>query len=122
MNEKRVLDPCCGSKMFWFDKNNADVEFCDIRTVEREKIWESKDGKREVFITVAPDAQQWIPCSERLPKNEEYVWAVYKNSLFPNGKSHHKTLKYDGEMWIDENGYRYLPANVTHWKHRDPLP
>lgn len=28
---KRVLDPCCGSKMFWFDKNNPDVEFCDIR-------------------------------------------------------------------------------------------
>lgn len=66
--------------------------------------------------------QQWTPCGEELPKNEEYVWAVYKNSLFPNGKSHHKTLKYDGEMWIDENGYRYLTANVTHWKYRDPLP
>lgn len=31
---KRVLDPCCGSRMFWFDKNNPDVEFCDIREFE----------------------------------------------------------------------------------------
>lgn len=28
---KRILDACCGSKMFWFDKNNPDVDFCDVR-------------------------------------------------------------------------------------------
>lgn len=28
---KRILDACCGSRMFWFDKNNPDVDFCDIR-------------------------------------------------------------------------------------------
>ena len=28
---KRVLDPCCGARMFWFDKHNPDVEFCDNR-------------------------------------------------------------------------------------------
>jgi len=26
-----ILDPCCGSKMFWFDKDNTDVIFGDIR-------------------------------------------------------------------------------------------
>lgn len=26
-----ILDPCCGSRMFWFDKNNPDVVFGDIR-------------------------------------------------------------------------------------------
>lgn len=30
MNEL-VLDACCGSKMFWFDKDNQDVLFCDQR-------------------------------------------------------------------------------------------
>ncbi len=34
MSNKRILDPCCGSRMFWFDKNNPDVEFCDIRKYE----------------------------------------------------------------------------------------
>lgn len=28
---KRILDACCGSKMFWFDKDNEDVLFMDIR-------------------------------------------------------------------------------------------
>ena len=27
-----ILDVCCGSKMFWFDKANKDVLFGDIRT------------------------------------------------------------------------------------------
>ncbi|CDG98917.1 DNA N-4 cytosine methyltransferase M.NgoMXV (modular protein) [Xenorhabdus bovienii str. puntauvense] len=26
-----ILDMCCGSRMFWFDRNNANVIFCDIR-------------------------------------------------------------------------------------------
>lgn len=30
-NKKRILDPCCGSRMFWFDKHNKDVVFCDKR-------------------------------------------------------------------------------------------
>lgn len=28
---KKIIDVCCGGRMFWFDKNNPDVEFCDIR-------------------------------------------------------------------------------------------
>lgn len=30
-NNKQILDACCGSRMFWFDKNNPDVVFADIR-------------------------------------------------------------------------------------------
>lgn len=29
--EKKVLDACCGSRMFWFNKTNPDVLFADIR-------------------------------------------------------------------------------------------
>lgn len=29
---KRVLDPCCGSRMMWFDRQNPDVVFGDRRT------------------------------------------------------------------------------------------
>lgn len=32
MNPKeRILDPCCGSRMMWFDKENQDALFGDIR-------------------------------------------------------------------------------------------
>lgn len=35
MNQgKKILDACCGSRMFWFDKTNPDVLFADIRTEE----------------------------------------------------------------------------------------
>jgi hypothetical protein len=30
----RILDACCGSRMFWFDKTNPDVLFADIRNEE----------------------------------------------------------------------------------------
>lgn len=29
--KKPIIDVCCGSRMFWFDKDNPNVEFCDIR-------------------------------------------------------------------------------------------
>lgn len=28
---KKILDACCGSRMFWFNKTNPDVLFADIR-------------------------------------------------------------------------------------------
>lgn len=31
---KRILDACCGSKMFWFDNDREDTMYCDIRTEE----------------------------------------------------------------------------------------
>lgn len=32
MKPKKVLDVCCGSRMFYFKKENEDVAFMDIRT------------------------------------------------------------------------------------------
>lgn len=32
MQEKLILDACCGSRMFWFDKKNPNVTFSDIRS------------------------------------------------------------------------------------------
>ena len=46
---KRILDACCGSRMFWFDKKNPDVEFCDIRTLERTEYYPGR------FIEITPD-------------------------------------------------------------------
>lgn len=46
---KRVLDVACGSRMFWFDKKNPDVEFCDKRVVERQEYYPGR------FIEIKPD-------------------------------------------------------------------
>ena len=31
---KRILDVCCGSKMFWFQKNRDDTVYMDNREIE----------------------------------------------------------------------------------------
>lgn len=33
-NDKYILDACCGSRMFWFDKSNKNTVFMDNRTLE----------------------------------------------------------------------------------------
>lgn len=53
VESKRVLDPCCGSRMMWLDKKNPDVLFGDMR---RETITVSdqshgrKGGTRTIQI------------------------------------------------------------------------
>lgn len=49
MSKKRILDVACGSKMFWFDKNNPDVEFCDNRTIPYREYYKNR------YIEVSPD-------------------------------------------------------------------
>lgn len=46
---KRIIDVACGGKMFWFDKNNPDVEFCDKRTLERQEYYP------KCYIEISPD-------------------------------------------------------------------
>ena len=50
-----VLDPCCGSRMFWFDKADERVTFGDVRseTVVVTDRSHRADGTRT--LTIAPD-------------------------------------------------------------------
>lgn len=50
---KKILDACCGGRMFWFNKTNPDVLFIDKRTMKRQVIWERGTEKR--FFEVSPD-------------------------------------------------------------------
>lgn len=45
---KKILDACCESRMFWFDKNNPDVLFADNRELETTLC----DGRK---LIIAPD-------------------------------------------------------------------
>lgn len=48
--DKIILDACCGSRMFWFDKYNPKVLFADIRNEEHELC----DGRK---LEIKPDMQ-----------------------------------------------------------------
>ena len=67
MRNTPILDACCGSKMFWFDKTNPAVTFCDIRSVENHEYYPGR------FLEVKPDVQ----CDFRhLPFADESFWHV----------------------------------------------
>ena len=48
LDNKHILDMCCGSRMFWFDKTNPAVVFADIREEEKTLC----DGQQ---LSVKPD-------------------------------------------------------------------
>jgi len=45
---KKILDACCGSRMFWFDKENPDVIFTDNRELDTKLC----DGRK---LEISPD-------------------------------------------------------------------
>lgn len=49
INNKLILDACCGSKMMWFDKNNPLALYNDIRQESHELC----DGR---YLEIKPDA------------------------------------------------------------------
>ncbi len=54
--EKQVLDPCCGCKMFWFDKNDNRVVFSDVRKGNFDVSHYKKNvGKKEIDPDVIQD-------------------------------------------------------------------
>lgn len=51
-----ILDACCGSKMFWFDKENPQVTFMDKREANYSLgTYPTKNGDKERLLTVSPD-------------------------------------------------------------------
>lgn len=50
MFDKSILDACCGSRMFWFDKEHPDVLFADIRDEDHVLC----DGRE---LEIKPDIQ-----------------------------------------------------------------
>jgi len=86
LTNKPILDACCGGRMFWFNKNNPHVLYCDNRQVD-EKL---EDGH---MFRVAPD----ILCDFRfLP----FADKTFKHVVFDpphmlyTGRGKNLTLKY----------------------------
>jgi 23S rRNA G2069 N7-methylase RlmK/C1962 C5-methylase RlmI len=92
---KRILDACCGSRMFWFDKNNQDVVFMDKRKVNTTL----SDGRQ---LVVNPDI---IGDFKKIPfKSNRFNLVVFDPPhLLHAGKNSWLALKYGviEENWQD---------------------
>ena len=63
-----------------------------------------------------PSAQQWIPCSERMP--EEYVSVLCYQPIYEGNNIWIGYLNADG-FWVDSDGLEKLTNPATAWM---PLP
>jgi SAM-dependent methyltransferase len=92
---KQILDMCCGSKMFWFDRNDNRVVFCDIRTEDTSLC----DGRA---FKVDPDV---IADFRSLPfSDEEFSLVVFDPPhLHTAGDSSWLKMKYGK---LDKSTYR----------------
>lgn len=107
--DKKILDVACGGRMFYFDKSDRRVLFCDNRTVETELC----DGRKfsvkpdiqcdftnlpfddEVFRMVVFDPPHLLKCKCRGISDVEY--GTLKNKVVPTG---YQQIKY-GALYQD---------------------
>ncbi|MEG2182930.1 MAG: SAM-dependent methyltransferase [Oscillospiraceae bacterium] len=99
--DKKVLDVACGSKMFYFDKNDQRVLFCDNRTVDTTLC----DGRKFV---VAPD----VECDfTNLPfQDGGYRMVVFDppHLLYNTGKSKMADVYGSLNQRAEPTGYQHI--------------
>lgn len=71
---KRILDPCCGPRSWWFDRQHADVVFGDVRS-EVVEVTDRSHGKAEGkrSLQIRPDC---LMDFRKLPFLDETFWLV----------------------------------------------
>ena len=97
----KVLDACCGSRMFWFDKEFEDAVFMDERTLETTLC----DGRS---LNVNPDV---IGDFRNMPFEDESFYLVIFDPphLLHAGETSFLKLKYG----VLEECWRVLKPNGT---------
>lgn len=91
-DQKEVLDPCCGSRMFWFDRSDPRAVFGDIRR-ETHTLKDSSSGGGSRELIVDPDT---IMDFRNLPFSEESFSLVVFDPphLVQNGSNGWLAKKY----------------------------
>lgn len=115
----RILDPCCGSRMFWFDRDDRRAMFGDIRH-ETHTLADlsSKGGSRRLVI--APDAVMDFRALP-FPDNRFHLVVFDPPHLIRNGRTGWLAKKYGklGNDWREDiragfaECFRVLRANGT---------
>jgi len=100
-SSKTILDVCCGSKMFYFDKDDERVLFCDNRTVNTTLC----DGRKFVVL---PD----IECDfTRLPfENDHFQMVVFDppHLVYNTGKSKMADIYESLNKKAQPKGYQHI--------------
>ena len=113
LNNQPILDVCCGGKMFYYDKNDERVLFCDERYFEKKFAWKT-------LFEVKPDL---IVDFKALPfKDKSFhlvifdpphmIWGSEKSFMVQKYGKLNKNYKEELKRGFDEC-YRVLKDNGT---------
>jgi SAM-dependent methyltransferase len=114
-----VLDPCCGSRMFWFDRDDDRAVFGDIRREEHTLADASSPGGSRRLV-IDPDQQMDFRAMP-FPDGHFHLVVFDPPHLVQNGKTGWLAKKYGklGEDWRDDiragfsECFRVLKPNGT---------
>ena len=125
----KILDACCGSRMFWFDKKNPEVVFMD----NREEVCELCDGR---MLRVEPDILadfRHIPYKDssfklvvfdppHLIRAGENSWLAKKYGVLPKDWESYLKEGFDECMRVlEDNGVLVFKWNEDQIKTKDLL-
>jgi SAM-dependent methyltransferase len=126
-----VIDICCGSRMFWFDRSNPDVIFCDNRRENHDLQDSSSTGGSRTLI-INPDLQADFAALP-FPDNSFALVVFDPPHLIRNGRKSWLAKKY-GKLGTDwrkdlksgfEEGFRVLKPDgilIFKWnEHEIPV-
>lgn len=128
MNDFEILDACCGSRMFWFDKNDPRVIFADKRR-EEHTLKDSSDKRGERSLYIDPDVLSDFT-QMTFPDGSFSLVVFDPPHLVRAGKTGWLAKKYGvlGDDWKNEIAagfkecFRVLKPNGTlifKWNERD---
>lgn len=89
----------------------ADLIDRDALIAEYDRVHIGAPGGARKLMVDAPAVNRWIPCSERLPSEFNYVLCSGRDGI--------GVRRYIGSKWLDENAIAYSTNEITHWM---PLP
>ena len=94
MKKTPILDVCCGGKMFYFDHDDPNVTFCDIRELDTNLC----DGRK---FSIHPD----VKCDfTDLPfEDETYKMVVFDPPHLLGESNGWQKIKYG---WLDRGNWR----------------
>lgn len=98
MNDAAVLDACCGSRMFWFDRSDPRAVFIDSRS-ETHELTDSSSAGGSRMLVVEPDM---VADFRHLPfPAKRFKMVVFDPPhLVRNGSKGWLALKY-GKLGLD---------------------
>lgn len=102
MTQKPVLDACCGSRMFWFDRDDERAIFGDIRREEHDLADKSSAGGSRKLIV---DPDQLIDFRDLPFPDDQFHLVIFDPPhLVSNGRNGWLAKKYGklGTDWRDD--------------------